>query len=343
MDWSSIASRRIPSSRRSEARRARNSRPTLETMEGRQLLSTMAASYDGISGTSGGTLWHYQQDGGWVSPGGFGIAQLANSKDQFGSDEVFARLTDNSIWRYNFATTQWKNTGGSSADMSVASNGINAVSDGGLWHYQDNGGWTKLGGLSVASIIDSKNPYHREEVFVRLGDSAVWSYTMASGQWRDTGGHVDTMVGAIDGINALAAGSLWHYQDDQGWTNSGGKGLVTLVDSRNQSVQDEVFALAGDKSVWSYTQATNQWVTTGGHLDSMIATTNGIAGITGGYLWRYQDDGGWNWTGGHEVVEVVNAVNQYDEEQLFTRSADSSIRTYSFDTNSWTTTNGYLA
>jgi len=153
------------------------------------------------------------------------------------------------------------------------------------------------------------------------------------------------MVGAVDGINALAGGHLWHYQDDGAWSDVGGIAIESIVDTRNQYGQDVVYTRLGDASIWSYTFVTGQWKNTGGRLDNMIANANGISGTNSGnlgYLWHYQENGGWLNTGGIQVASVVDTYNQYGQEEMFARLNDHSIRAFSFATNSWYSAQGAL-
>lgn len=342
MDWFTKAYRTRPL----PGRAARRIRPTLEVMEGRALLSTMVANFNGFTGTSGGSIWHYQDNGGWTGPGGIGVASVIDSRDQYGGDELFARLQDNSIWSYTFASGLWRNTGGHADNMTEAANGIHVVSGGALWHYQDNGGWVSYGGAGISSVVESHNRAGQEEVFALNTDATVWDYTPLTGLWRNTGGQLQSLVTSTDGILGLAQGSLWHYQDDGGWNFGGGVGLDSIVDTHNRSGQEEVFARRPDGEIWNYTFATGQWRNTGGRLDNMSANADGISGTnfgTLGYLWHYQDDGGWSNTGGVQVAQVVDTYNPSGQEELFARFNDSTIRSYSFATHTWSGTLGALA
>lgn len=60
------------------------------------------------------------------------------------------------------------------APLVASANGVTATIGGGHRHYQDKGGWYNLRAPGiVTSMVDSRDPYGREGLFVRLNTGRV--------------------------------------------------------------------------------------------------------------------------------------------------------------------------
>ena len=231
-------------------------------------LDSMIANVNGVTGTSGGTVLHYQDNGGWINLNQGKIASLVDSFDPKGHEELFARGNDNSIWSYSYLSGKWYNTGRKLDSMIANANGITGTTGGNVWHYQDNGGWSNLNRGSVTALVDSHDPSGREELFAQQTDSSIWTFIYATAQWHSTGGHLDTMIANLNGITGTTSGKAWHYQDNGGWFNLNNSGTVTrMVDSFDAGSHEELFVVLSDGSVWSFAYSTGKWKSVGGPLD----------------------------------------------------------------------------
>ncbi len=322
--------------------KGRGFRPALEPVEGRLLLSTMVANINGVSGVSGGSVWHYQDGSPWFHTGNMNVASVVDSRDQYGREELFARLNDGSIWSYTYATNTWANTY-AHLDMMIANaNGITGTANGHVYHYQNNGGWFDTQGSSMAALVASHNPSGQEELFARSADGSIWSFTYATNTWKNTGGRLDAIIANANGISGTASGYVWHYQDNGGWTYTQGWGVAALVDSANPFGREELFAQAYDGTIWSYTFATGAWKNTTGHLDTLTANVNGISGTINGYVWHYQDDRGWSYLQRTGIATLVDSRNAAGQEEMFAQDPVGLIWSYTFATGAWKNTTGHL-
>ena len=330
------------SSQRLVRRNRHRCRPVLEDMETRNLLSSVVSNFDGVTVTSGHSLWHYQDGSGFSSLGGSNISTVVESHNAAGGEEMFARHVDGSIWSYTSATNVWVNTGGHLDTMIYTRDGIAGTLNGQVYHYQDNGGWYLLGSSNAASVVDSQNQYKEEEIFARSNSGQITAYTFSTGQWAVTNGYLETMVADTEGISGLIGGSLWHYQDHGGWNGTGGVNIVSIASTFNPQGQEELFIRNTQNHVWAYTPSTNSWFDTGASLETMTSTVGGIAGTINGHLWRYVDGAGWMNTGGTNVGFVLDGKNNYGGEVLFATLNDFSVWEYTVATNMWVATNGYV-
>ena len=341
MNWFPPRLRGATAARRQDRGR-RAYRPAVDAVEGRCLLSTMVANINGVSGVSGSSVWHYQDGYPWFATGGANVASVVDSRDQYGREELFARLNDGSIWSFTYATATWANTGGHLDSMIANVNGITGLAGGHVYHYQNNGGWFSTGGSQIASIVDSHSPTGQEELFARGTDGSIWSYTYATNTWKITGGHLDTMVANANGISGTSSGYVYHYQDNGGWTYLNGSQVASLVDSHDPYGREELFARAVDGTIWTYTFALNSWHDTGGNLDTMVANIDGISGTSNGSVYHYQNDKGWSYLNGFGVATLVDSRNPTGQEELFAQDPDGLIWSYTFATNTWHNTGGHL-
>jgi hypothetical protein len=326
-----------------KARHARDARPILESLEGRALLTPLIANANGVTGTIGNALWHYQDNGGWYNlhaPGT--VASMVDSHDPFGREELFVRLTTGEVWDFVYATGQWHDTG-KHLDMMVANaNGVTGTLNGVLYHYQDNGGWyfPKAPG-TVLSMVDSHDPYGREELFADVWNGlsiSTWAYVYSTGQWHNTGGDLSGMIANANGVTGTIGNTLWHYQDNGGWYNLHAPGTVaSMVDSHDPFGREELFVRLTTGEVWDFVYATGQWHDTGRALNTMSADSDGVTGLWNGDIWHYQDNSGWSFiaTPQYQAVYVVVSHDPYGREELFVPMWDTSLWDYVPATGQW--------
>ena len=312
------------------SRATRQARPTLEAMEGRQLPSTMVPALSSQAGGAVGTVYgqvvRYQDNGAWTNLGNSNVTSVVDTKNALGQEEIFARRSDGSIWSYTPASPTWKDTGGHLDSMAGATVGIIGTAGGNLFHYQDGTGWAYTGGHNVVSVVESRNPMGQEELFAKLTDNSIWSYTFATGAWASTGRVMSTLTSNVNGVYGVTSdGYLYHYQDNTGWTYTGGVNVDTVVESRNPVGQEEMFVRTRSSEIWTYNSGTGGWANTGGHLDRMIANVDGISGLSNGMLFHYQDNTGWYYTNGSNINSVVDSRNPYGQEVMIARHNDGTV------------------
>jgi Peptidase family M23/Putative Ig domain len=261
---------------------------------------------------SDGSVWHdYFIPGssswsGWGSLGGASGVTLRSDVsvgyNQSGSEELFARASDGSVWHDYFipgtsSWSGWGSLGGASgvtlrSDVSVGYNQSGSeelfarASDGSVWHdYFIPGssswsGWYSLGAPSSATLVSNVsvgyNSSGEEELFARASDGSVWHdyFIPGSSSWSGWGTlgsaagatlQSDVSVGYnASGNEELFArasdGSVWHdyfipgSSSWSGWGSLGSAAGATLQSNvsigYNQSGSEELFARASDGSVW---------------------------------------------------------------------------------------------
>ena len=111
------------------------------------------------------------------------------------------------------------------ADTVVGGGVIGVAGGGSVWRYQDGAGWTGFGGAGVVALVYAYNSSYQETVFAQTSNGEI--YERVSNQWVDTHGALvlgsmaanTGLLGANTGITGIAGGgSVWHFQDNTGWT-----------------------------------------------------------------------------------------------------------------------------
>ena len=204
--------------------------------------------------------------------------------------------------------------------------------------------FTSLGGSGIVFEVVTHAVNGQEEPFARVGNGAIFEYNFAAGNFLFTGGYLDQIIPADGGIVGIAGGYLFSYRDGAGYTYLGGGGSVlSAVETHNSSGQEEVFARLSNGTISEYNFATQQFTSTGGTLNSLVADDTGITGSVNGYLFHYQDGGGYSYTGGSGIGSFVVSHNYQGQDVVFTRLASSNaISYYNYATSQWTNTGGYL-
>jgi hypothetical protein len=233
----------------------------------------------------------------------------------------------------------------------VIGGGITGIAGGGsVWHFQDNSGWTSYGGAGVVSLIYAYTSTVQPTVFAQTGNGEV--YERVNGLWHDTGGAllVGSMVAdqgllaGVSGITGIAGGgSVWHYQDNRGWTSYGGAGVVSLVDAVDPAAprDEDLYAQVFNGTV--YELGTGAWINTGGALvvGSMVADpVNGVTGVAGGgSVWHFRNGHGWSSDGGAGVVALVDTFSGFGYE-IFAQVFNGVV--YKLVNGVWVSTGGAL-
>lgn len=296
-------------------------------MEGRQVLSTMVPGTNGVTGVLNGSVWHYQQNGGWFGVGGGNVAQVIESHNPAGQNELFARLNDGSIWTFTYANGRWANTGGHLDQMYQTVVGIAGTINGALYHYQDNTGWVSTGLYNVQSVVDGRNRLGQEVLYARLADNSVWADNLATGAVGSTGLCMTSLTANYNGTYGIGLdGALWRYTDVYGWGRAGGGNIAQVVESRDSAGRESMFIRSHDGSIWTYATDTGVWANTGGYLNQ-ISTANdfGISGTINGLLYHYQNNVGWFYTGLSGVDTAVDTHNYLGQEMMVARKTDGTI------------------
>jgi hypothetical protein len=318
------------------ARRARVTRPTLENLEGRALLTSLIANSNGVTEATGSLLVHYQDNGNkWYNLDAPGtVTSMVDSHNQYGQEELFVRLTSGEIWDYVYATGKWHDTGRHLDLMVANSNGVTGTFAGVLSHYQDNGGWYNPHAPGIViDFVDSHDPSGREELFANVLSGAkvsTYTYIYATGEWSNTGLLFNNLVANANGVTGTIGSAVVHYQDngkrlynlDADFSAST---VVGMVDSHDPYGREELFVLANTGAVWDYVYATGQWHEANVKLSNLTASVDGVMGTSGGTLLHYQDIGGGSSLGINGVATVVDSHAPNGSEEVFVLSATGSL------------------
>jgi hypothetical protein len=158
-------------------------------------------------------LWHRWSDAeslpglhDWESLGGYLTSSPAAASSTSGVIDVFVRGGDNGLWQreYNNGWQPWTSLGGiiypgtgpaacSWFDSSSGSGRLDVFVEGmdsALYHRGNDGawsGWESLGGILTSSPGVASPHAHREDVFVRGTDGALWWKTSIGPTWYDWG------------------------------------------------------------------------------------------------------------------------------------------------------------
>ena len=310
---------------------------------------------------SNGSVWHdyfipsSSSWSGWGSLGSESGATLQSSVsvgyNQGGSEELFARASNGSVWHDYFTpgTSAWSGWGllGSAAGATLQSDvsvGYNAsgseelfagASNGSVWHdYFIPGsgswsGWTSLGrasGVTLQSDISvGYNASGSEELFARASDGSVWHDYFIPGS------------------------SSW-----SGWGSLGSAAGATLQSDisvgYNQGGCEELFARASNGSVWHdyFIPGSSSWSgwgslgrASGVKLQANISVGYNASGseelfarASGGSVWHdYFIPGSSSWSGWGSLgsaagvtlqSDVSVGYNQGGSEELFARASNGS-------------------
>ncbi len=224
----------------------------------------MIADSNGIIGIAlGGAIFQYAEGLGWAQVGGLGDAvSLVTSKDLSARSELFAQLTDGSIWVYHWDTGTWASTGGSlvAGTMIANSYGISGVASGGaVSQYYDESGWVHIGPLTgVTSLLSGQG-----ELFAETADGSIWDFSYATGQWTDFGGDFTpgTLIANRIGVTGIVGGTVYHYTDASGWVAIPSvQSFVSVTDAVNSHGGDDLFARTSDGTLYEFSfGAPNGW------------------------------------------------------------------------------------
>jgi beta-glucosidase len=145
---------------------------------------TMVADSNGISGVAGGgTVFHYFDEGGWVQVGPLsGSVALVLSWGPTGHEELFAQLSDLSVWAFDFAVGIWKSTGGkiNAGSLGAISTGVVGIAGGTVFRYVDGSGWLPMqSAQSFVSVIDGRDASGNEVLFARTSDGTLYQFSLA--------------------------------------------------------------------------------------------------------------------------------------------------------------------
>ena len=180
--------------RSSRARATREAKPNLENLEGRALLAPLIANANGVTGTIGSVLWHYQDNGGWYNlnaPGpATSITSMVDSRDPYGREELFVRLNTGEVWDFVCATGQWRDTHGQFDTIVANTFGVTGMRYGLVSTYQDNSVWSLVPGQTyqLLYVVASHDPFGNDEIFTPRWDTSLWDYVLGThGPWHNTG------------------------------------------------------------------------------------------------------------------------------------------------------------
>ena len=250
---------RSSSSKAARLRRSRTFSTSLETMEERKLLTSLAA----VSFNSGGTMHSEvftinfdntvsmsKDNGAFVSLGGYCKA-ISAGLDSAGNPEVYAIGGDNAVWA-NDNGAGWVSRGGYALAISASvQNTVFAIGGDNATYINRSGtSWGKIGGY-CKSISAGTDWAGFPEVYAIGGDNSVWSsdnglgYVYRGGYALAISASVHNTVFAIGGDHAAYVNS-----NMANWTNLGGwcRGISAGVDS---SGNPELFAIGSEAAVWS--------------------------------------------------------------------------------------------
>lgn len=153
---------------------------------------SMIADSNGISGVYGpGYVFHYFDEYGWLRVGTIGNAvSLVDSISAAGQEELFAQLSDSSVWVFNFATSHWANTGESISPgtLTDVSGGVAGVAGGVVFRYADGHGWIQASSIqnfAAAALIDGVDSFGREVLYATAADGTLYELLTSVGDWVD--------------------------------------------------------------------------------------------------------------------------------------------------------------
>jgi hypothetical protein len=263
-----------------------------------------------VKGTDNALWWKHWDGTKWsasTSLGGYLTSDPAAVSNGVGMIDVFVRGGDGALWEIatgNRGTNwqPWYKIGGRLLEGTgpaaynwggdkYAYGWFVTGTDHALWHmWRDNSGyygWYSLGGYLTSSPAAASSTFGKIDVFVRGGDSALWSRHYASANpysvvawdpWTSLGGRIapGTAPATCNGLlgpEVFVVGTdnaLWHksYQTNQwsGWEPLGGyltssPGAVTLSLGRIA-----VFVRGGDNALWQkfYNGGWRDWTSAGG-------------------------------------------------------------------------------
>jgi hypothetical protein len=317
-----------------KTRRARVTRPNLENLEGRALLTSLIANSNGVTEAIGNLLVHYQDNGAWSNLNAPGtVASMVDSHNQYGQEELFVRLTSGEIWDYVYATNKWYDTG-EHLDLMVANaNGVTGTYSGVLTHYQDNGTWINMHtpGI-VTAFVDSHSPSGQEELFANVLSGATvstYTYIYATGKWNNTGLLISNLVANANGVTGTIGSAIVHYQDNGNRLYNLAAPFsasdVQMVDSHDPQGREELFVRANTGAVWDFVYATGHWHEANVQLSNLTANVDGVMGTSGGTLLHYQDIAGPSSLGINGVAAVVDSRAPNGREEVFVISTTGSL------------------
>jgi Tectonin domain len=173
-----------PSAGRRAGRHPRAGRPTVESLEGRQLLtswantggvlSSIVAGHSEVFGLdSTGKMWSRRDGSGWTDTKGYGVS-IKVGTDSANRDEVWLRTSTNQVWRYDAGS--WSNTGGVLSSITAGHGEVFGLgSTGKMCYYKDGSGWVNTNGYGSSIVVGTDSANH-DEVWLRTSTGQIWLY-----------------------------------------------------------------------------------------------------------------------------------------------------------------------
>jgi len=283
--------------------------PTLETLEERNVPSTVAGNYaDGV--------WRWDATDGW---GKLSAAQ-ASILDVSDGGDVYGKFADG-LWRWSDATFTWQKISSLNVtSFQLNSNGVLYGDFGasGVWRWSTNLGWQLISSEDVQSfsVSDADAFFGR---FDAAGPQGTWRWTPAQGWLKLSANRPDeilsddagNLVGRFSTFIAVGQVGTWRWNPIAGWSR-----LSTAnADDIDVSDNGTVFEDRGATGIWRLTPAVGPPSFT--QIGLAAANNSTIFALPNGDLYYdYNSSGGvysgWVWkatTGWGKIVD--NTASAY--------------------------------
>ncbi len=270
--------------RRAVKSRPVRTRPHLQELEHRCLLSTAA-------GVFGGVLWGWTDTAGWKQLTSFTPSQIAVGNN----GSVTGEFSGSGVWRYQ-TTTGWQQlTGANTSQLAMGADGsVGGEFPGdGVWRYKDTTGWQQLTGANSSQLAMGEGG----SIVADISGSGVWRYEDTTGWQQLTRFDTSRLAMGADGsiVGEFPGSGVWRYEDAKGWQQ------LTRFDVSQLAMGDDG-SIVGEfpgNGVWRY-EDTKGWQHLSPYDASQIGLSSApsvgsVAGQFGGSgVWVYTDTGGWS-------------------------------------------------
>ena len=282
-------------------------RPMLETLEERNVPSTVVGNYDN-------GVWSYTTGSGWS----FLTSAQAQQLDVTDNGTVYGKFSDG-LWRHTSAGGWSKLSNLNVQSFQVTDDGILYGDFGasGVWRWNTGGGWLQISSQDVATLTvsDADVFYGRFDGAAALG---TWRWTASDGWLKLTNNRPNELL-SDDAGNLVGRFSTYIMAGQQGtwkWNATVGWSRLSNAAADDIDVSDNgtVFEDRGTAGIWrlgTATGATFQQISPFDAKNSTIfALANGdlyydwnsSAGVYSG--WVYKATTGW-------VKVVDNSLNAF--------------------------------
>jgi hypothetical protein len=322
-------------------------------MERRDLLTTIVADSSGILGTHQGNLYQYSDASGYTPLGIGQVAQVVDSHNPAGQEEIFALKTTGAVFSYSLTTKTWTFTGGYLQSMVADVDGIAGLdASGNLYLYRD-GGWNLTDGRNVVSVVNSVSGTNQDELFAENASGNIYEYVPALSRTHyarftaQPAGKITGLVPFRNGVAGINGGLVDAYSDGSGWTQLPFSAVVSLEGSLTLQGVSELFALNSGSEVYSYNGTTGKVAqVSGGVFATGIAADGAEIGVNlltaGGGAFHYADNTGLLDLHAIGATDLIGSTSSTGTDKLYAQVASGLVYEYDFDANAWSSTGGIL-